>query len=112
VLTKVWKLLSGGTVRERREQFAKSLDGQQPTPEQMKLLGQMIQNAFLMIRSDASDSNLVFALSDAFHNLPRDMFEPNFSWYWLAGSLHGLEQKHPVVGQTFLTMLDRAMGFK
>lgn len=106
------RLLFGATVQERRERFAKSIDGQMPTPEQQQLLGRMAGAAFGEIRCRYREPELVFALADAFHNLPSVMHEPSFSWSWLLIFLDALERDFPEVGHRYMAAFDKVIGFE
>ena len=97
---------------DRRKLYAKSIDGQLPTPEQMRQLGQMAGNAFLEIRARTRDPDLVFALSDAFHCLPVVMHESSFSWSWFLIFLEELERQYPEVGGRYLSTFDEIVGFR
>jgi hypothetical protein len=99
-------------VNEKRERFAKSLDGQRPTPEQLQQLGLMAHAALCEIRARAREPEVVFALADAFHNLPLAMIDPRFSWSWLLVFLSALERDFPEVGRRYVEDFDRIVGFK
>ena len=92
------KLIFGATVCERRHQHAKDLDGQLPTPDQLRQLGLMASDAFIQIRN-TRDIDLANALADAFHNVPVVVHSPEFSWSWLLVFLDGLEQLYPEIGR-------------
>jgi hypothetical protein len=112
VLSLIRWLLFGATVQERRERFAKSIDGKLPTPEQLRLLGQMAADAFVEIRARNREPELVFSLADAFHCLPTVMHEPGFSWSWLLIFLAALERDYPEVGRRYIAAFDRVVGFE
>jgi hypothetical protein len=105
------RLLFGATVQERRERFAKSIDGQLPTPEQHRLLGLMATHAFSDIRNFHREPELVFALADAFHNLPVVMHDPSFSWSLLLIFLDRLERDFPEVGSRYMAQFEKVIGF-
>src|SRR5262245_59300899 len=92
-------MIVGAAMHERRRLFAKALDGQLPTPEQMSQLGRMAGDAFIEIRCRSRDPELVFALADAFHCLPSVMFATEFKWSWLLIFLEELERLYPEVGR-------------
>ena len=100
------------TVQERRERFAKSIDGQLPTPEQLCLLGRMAADALVEIRARSREPELVFALADAFHCLPAVMHELWFSWSYLLIFLVALEREFPEVGRRYIAAFDQVVGFK
>lgn len=97
---------------ERRRGFAKSMDGSLPSPQQMQMLGRMTMDALLAIRGNSQKPSLVFAVADAFHNLPESMFEPTFKWSSLLMFLEGLERECPDLGRRFLADFDAIIGFK
>jgi hypothetical protein len=99
-------------VNEKRERFARSLDGQLPTPEQLQQLGRMATSAMCEIRGRAHEPEVVFALADAFHNLPTVMVSPRFSWSWLLIFLSALARDFPDVGRRYVEDFDRIVGFK
>lgn len=105
------RLLFGETVNEKRERFAKSLDCQRPTPEQLRQLGLMAHDALCEIRVRNHEPEMVFALADAFHNLPSVMLAPQFSWSWLLVFLSTLERDFPDVGRRYMEAFDRIVGF-
>jgi hypothetical protein len=105
------RLFFGETVSEKRERFAKSLDGQRPTPEQLRQLGLMAHDALCEIRARKREPEVVFALADAFHNLPCVMLDPRFSWSWLLVFLSALERDFPDVGCRYVEAFDRIVGF-
>jgi hypothetical protein len=111
VLSLFRRILWGATVQERRERFAKSLDGRLPTPEQHRQLGRMAADAFMEIRARNREPELVFALADAFHCLPAVMHEAGFSWSWLLIFLAALERDFPEVGRRYMAAFDRVVGF-
>jgi hypothetical protein len=111
VLSLFRRLLCGATVQERRERYAKSIDGHLPTPEQQRLLGRMAADAFVEIRARSREPDLVFALADAFHCLPAVMHEPGFSWSWLLIFLAALERDFPEVGRRYMAAFDAVVGF-
>ncbi|MBA4190761.1 MAG: hypothetical protein C0467_22475 [Planctomycetaceae bacterium] len=106
------RLFFGETVTEKRERFAKDLDGQRPTPEQLRQLGLMARDALCEIRSRNREPEVVFALADAFHNLPLVMHDPRFSWSWLLVFLTTLERDFPDIGRRYVEVFDRIVGFK
>jgi hypothetical protein len=105
-------LIFGATVQERRREFAKALDGRLPTPEQLRLLGRMLGEALIEIRSRHRDPDLVFALADAFHSQPFVMFAPEFQWSWFLIFLEGLERQYPEVGRRYVAAFDQVVGFQ
>ena len=105
-------LIVGATVQERRREFAKALDGQLPTLDQMRQLGLMAGDAFIEIRCRTRDPELVFALADAFHCLPSVMFAAEFKWSWFLMFLEGLERLYPEVGRQYITAFDEVVGFR
>src|SRR5262249_3948623 len=111
-LSLLHRLIFGATVAERRREFAKALDGQLPTPEQMRRLGRMLGDALCEIRCRHRDPNLVFALADAFHCQPFVMFAPEFQWSWFLIFLEGLERQYPEVGRRYIEAFDEMVGFQ
>jgi len=105
------RLIFGATVKERRREFAKALDGRLPTSEQLLQLGRMAADAFGEIRCYHRDPELVFALADAFHCLPSIMFAPEFQWSWFLIFLEGLERLYPEVGRRYIAAFDEVVGF-
>jgi len=110
-LSPLLRLIFGATVQERRREFAKALDGQLPTAEQMLQLGRMTGDAIIEIRCRTRDPDLVFALADAFHCLPSVMFAPEFKWSWFLLILEGLERLYPEVGRRYIAAFDEVVGF-
>jgi hypothetical protein len=105
-------LIFGATLHERRREFAKGLDGSLPTPEQMRRLGHMLEDALVEIRCRNRDPDLVFALADAFHCLPHVMFAPEFQWSWFLIFLEGLERLYPEIGRRYIAAFDEVVGFQ
>jgi hypothetical protein len=108
----ICRLIFGATVSERRRQHAKALDGRLPTPEQLRQLGGLIASALTEIRAHCDKPRVVFALADAFHNLPRVMFAPEFSWSWALIFFEGLEREQPEIGRRYIEAFDTIMGFR
>jgi hypothetical protein len=102
----------GATVQEQRRQHAKALDGTLPTPEQLQKLGRMSADAFLDIRNYSRNQGLVFALADAFHNLPAVVYSSQFKWSWLLVFLEVLERDYPEVGRKFIADFDEITGLQ
>ncbi|WP_149110298.1 hypothetical protein [Limnoglobus roseus] len=96
---------------ERRRRHAECLDGRLPTPEQYRQLIDLTADAFTAIRSFCDQPVVVFALADAFHNLPRMAVAPEYSWSWALMYFERLARDHPEVGDWYLTAFDRIMGF-
>ena len=95
---------------ERRTQHVKALDGRLPTPDQLRQLGNMTAHAFLHIRS-TRDLELARALADAFHNLPRVVYEPCFLWSQVLMFLEGFERLYPEAGCGYIAAFDQIVGF-
>lgn len=106
------RILRIPTIDERRVEYLKAhLEGRRPTPEQGMSLIRLICMAFVWIRSRPESPAVVFAIADAFHNLPGEMFSENFSWCRTLEVLLCLKQQAPDVGAIFLDEFDDIVGF-
>jgi hypothetical protein len=102
----------GASVQERRRQHARALDGRPPTPEQLRQLGRMVTDALTEIRARNREPEVVFALADAFHNLPWVIHHPQFSWSRLLIFLEALERDFPEIGHKYMVAFDQVVGFR
>ncbi|QDU29340.1 hypothetical protein ETAA8_44490 [Anatilimnocola aggregata] len=74
------------------------------------MLGAMTMDAFLCIQNCCDDSEAVFAVADAFHNLPAISFSSHFRWSYVLMMLENLEQVQPTIGGHYLAEFDKVIG--
>src|SRR2546423_145186 len=90
-----------GPHQQRRRDFVKSLDGRLPSPEQVRLLGELLMEALLEIRN-SQDPQRTRALADALHNLPLAMHCDWFRWSVLLAELEAYERLQPQSGARYI----------
>jgi hypothetical protein len=84
-----------------------------PTEQQRQMICAMIERAFVELRSLTLEGKSAQAsdLADAFHNIPREMFDARiFCWDRFRDELVKYQQKYPESVRTFadfVTMLDK-----
>jgi hypothetical protein len=84
-----------------------------PNEKQIRLMGKLLQRAFLEIRYLGREGMAEQAadLADAFHNLPTYMFTQDFSWSFSGDFLRNTKKKYPRPKERsyfdYLTFFDR-----